>query len=124
MPDFGTDFNFAKGRRVQGFDCLRDDLFWRFQTPLGGLFYAPEYGVDIREYVQGAWDADLKFELETVAKDQAERDPRVLQAAAEASQVSLERLRLRLDLQTADGPFALVLEASNLEVSVLYADPS
>jgi phage baseplate assembly protein W len=118
---FGTDFSVATGRRLSGLENLAEALLWRLQTPTGGLFYDSEYGVDLREFVQGDWGRDMQYEIETLAKAQCELDPRVLEASVTAEQPELQRVRITLDIQTAEGPFALVLDVSSLEVSLLYA---
>ncbi|WP_337869853.1 hypothetical protein [Meiothermus sp.] len=122
MVDLGTDYSLIERRRKSGLDNLIGAIIRQLQTPLGGLFYDPGYGFDVRETVQAPWNAQTKYELETFVQAAVERDPRVLEAEVEAEQRDLERIHITIRGQTAVGPFALVIAVTGLSVEVLRAN--
>jgi hypothetical protein len=133
MPvDFGTDLALlatpggwdlpAHFALTAGRANLAAALARRFVTPRGTLRRHPEYGEDLRAYVREKWTPQTRLAAQVRIAAQAERDPRVLAAAAEVTLViPLQQMTVRLSLETADGPFELVLAASAAAVAVLKA---
>lgn len=116
FPDGDLDPHFAT---VAGIACLAQDLLARYETPEGSMFWDLLYGKDLRELAGAALGpGDLaRHEAETVA--QALLDPRVQDAAASFEALGAEALRVRLRVETAQGPYDLVLEASKVTVKLL-----
>ncbi len=112
------DFDGATIRRE--YDNLAEALARRLMTPRGGLFYAPEYGTDLRAYLGETITDGVRYEIERAAALEAEKDPRVQSATATLTAAGPDGLRLRLDVTTEAGPFALVLRVDALTVEVLY----
>lgn len=125
MANFGTDISVIPDLNFglkSGLANLIEALIRRLTTPLGGLFYDPEYGLDLREFVQQSWNRATKFELEIRAVAQCEQDERVLAAEVEATQIDLERIQVKVRGETAEEPFTLILAVSKVSVEVLYAN--
>jgi phage baseplate assembly protein W len=127
MADFGTGSSALPDigpatRLLSGLDNLAESLVRRFQTPRGALFYAPDEGLDLRQYLGEPQTPELFFEIETLVEEQAQRDERVELADATVTALDLRRIQVDLQLETAAGPFRLVLAVSALTVEVLYAD--
>ena len=108
------DFN-----TVQDYRHLAESIYWRLTTPRGDLFYDPNYGFDVRNYVQAAWSRDVQYELEAFATEECEKDERILNATLSAEQMTDQRIRLSVLLETAQGPFKFVLAVSALSVEAL-----
>ena len=119
MTDFGTDltikpdlsFELVSGKRNLALALMR-----RLVTPRGGLFYDPNYGTDLRRYLNEAYGSvndALKYEVEQVAMNEVEKDPRVLDSSAvlEFGQIGQRSAKLTVIILTRDGPFTLVATA-------------
>jgi phage gp46-like protein len=106
-------------RRMSGTEKAVQALILRLMTPKGSLFWALEDGVDLREFVQDTWDEQTRFELETFAANEIAKDERVEEFVVTASQIDLERVRLRVEGRLAEGPFSFVLNISQVSVEVL-----
>ena len=121
---FGTDLaampDFDGVTLRREYDNLAEALARRLMTPRGGLFYAPEYGTDLRAYLGEPITDGVRYEIERMAALEAARDPRVHSATATLTAAGPDGLRLRLDVTTEAGPFALVLRVDALTVEVLY----
>ena len=105
-----------------GMPNLAEAIIRRLTTPRGGLFYDPDYGVDLRRYLNEAATEEVQFEIARLAEEQAEEDPRVARATAEVSfEPTTRTLTVHLTLELATEPSPLVTEASNVTVEVLRA---
>lgn len=114
-PDLDPRFELVTGRR-----SLAQALARRLSTPKGGLFYAPDYGLDLRELVAEAFGPGDAERLGSRIAGELERDERVLAAAVEvAFDARTSRLRIAAQVSTAVGPFRLVLSADALSVQLL-----
>lgn len=125
MADFGTDlsalpdlsFDLKSGR-----DNLAEALARRLITPPGGLFYDPTYGLDLREYLNDAITDEVRYEIETLVAAECEKDERILAAEATLIDTGTPRmLQLAIALETAEGPFRLILVVDAVSVEVLRA---
>lgn len=122
--DLGTDlsalpdlsFSLKSGRAN-----LVEALARRLMTPRGGLFYDLNYGFDLRAYLQEDINPQTVFELESLVAVELQKDQRVLAAEVTVSQPEHNALRLDALIQLADGPFRLILRATDGSVEVLYA---
>ena len=105
-----------------GVPNLAEAITRRLTTPRGGLFYDPDYGVDLRRYLNEAATEEVQFEIARLAEEQAEEDPRVARATAQVSfEQSTRTLTVHLTIELATEQSPLVLEASNVTVEVLRA---
>lgn len=121
---FGTDFaaipDFDGQTLKREYDNLAEALARRLITPRGALWYAPDYGTDLRAYLGEPMTDALRYEVERLAALEAEKDPRVEEASATLTYLGREEMRLSLAVRTAQGPFTLVLRVDSLSVEVLY----
>jgi phage baseplate assembly protein W len=124
MADFGTDlsaFPDLSWTLKSGLDNLAEAAVRCLTTAPGALFYAPEYRLDLRRFLNESVTAETLFEIETLASNALEADPRILEAQVTARQPERNLLELDIALDTAQGPFELVLRISQVSVEVLRA---
>ena len=110
---------------TSGIHTLAQGLANRLQTPRGSLWYDPDYGTDVRAYLNGAMTTQKLGQLQAAVQGECMKDRRVLSAACAATfSASTSTLSLKVTGTTAAGPFALVLSVSAVSVSLLSASPS
>lgn len=114
--DVDADFTIASPARALGEAALR-----RLTTDRGGLFYDPEYGYNLRARVNETLDERSAFETAAGVRAELERDERVLSADVSVTRVD-EGLDVRALLDTLDGPFRLVLHATEVTVNLLSSE--
>ncbi len=90
----------------------------RLLTPRGALWYAPDYGYDIRGLLHD--DVAQEGLVEANIEAEALKDDRVLGCVASVAR-SGELLTVSVRLELDEGPFALVLNVSQLNVELLFA---
>jgi hypothetical protein len=66
----------------------------------------------------------VRYEIETLVAAECEKDERILSAVATIIEAppQLRSIQIELALETADGPYRLILSISNVTVEVLRAD--
>lgn len=95
----------------------------RLTTPRGGLFYDPDYGLDVRSYLNAGFTQAGVEALRASIVAEVEKDPRVDSCGAEmVFNFATGRMSITLTVLTADGPFDLVLAATNVTVELLAVD--
>jgi phage baseplate assembly protein W len=125
VTDFGSDlsatsdldptFTLVGGHRVVAEACIR-----RLTTPRGGLFYAPNYGTDVREMLAARLDATRLSGWKSRIESELRKDDRVQSARAEITlDAAAERAVIAVSVATVDGPFSFTLAASALSVELL-----
>ncbi|MDV6376362.1 hypothetical protein [Deinococcus arenicola] len=117
MSDFGTDLG-GTGQLVTGGENLIQALTRRIQTPRGSLFYDPGYGSTLHEWL-GEGIQDDGLEVAVTLEIDLEEDPRVRSASVTVEQVTLRSIRLVAAVDTAAGPFELVV-AGELAAAAVY----
>lgn len=125
MVDYGTTVSCvtdlaAPARLVSGLRVVGEAVARRLTTPAGGLIDDPEYGLDLRQYVNGDLArADLD-RLASEIESEARKDERVARVAATVTYDERARkLTATLQIATASGPFSLVLTASQAGATYL-----
>lgn len=108
-------------RTVSGQLGLAMAIARRLITPLGALWYDPNYGCDVRRYLS-APVADTGAIAASVAHE-AEKDERVERASARVTFVN-RSLQISLSLVSAVGPFAFTLSVSAVTAELLLKAPS
>jgi len=111
VDDIGPSLALVSGRR-----CLIEAIARRLITPRGGLFYAPDYGFDVRQFLSGITAAPSAIAAGVIAE--CEKDERVNQANAVVTFIG-NTLRIRIDIADGAGPFAFVLAISQVTVEIL-----
>lgn len=126
MADLGTDFDLGTDLSptmglVSGRKCLAQAILRRLTTQRGTLERHPTYGFDLPAHLNETLDAGARLAIQQGILTQAQEDERVLRAAVAVEVVGMRKLRVRLDLTDADGPFRLTLAVSALTVEILEA---
>ena len=103
-------------RTVEGRQVLMDALRNRLSMSRGGLWYAPNYGTNLCDFVNGAFTA---YAIEQSAESECLKDERVESVSASAVQTNRKRVMLTLRITDAQGPFEMVLTITDLTVSML-----
>jgi hypothetical protein len=129
MPDYGTDIStfpvvdltFApiSGRRV-----VAEAIARRLSTPRGTLFWDPQYGTDLRVFLNDDIDPiRTPMEVAIMAKAEAVKDDRVVDAVVFVSFDARARklsVHIALELSEADR-FEFVLGVDQVTVQILEA---
>lgn len=121
--DYGTDIHCVDDvdrdlSLVSGPLGVAEAVARRLITPRGRLWYAPDYGTDIRAYL----NSELRpFQIARDVEAEALKDERVIAADAEVIRSTADTLEIRLLLTLGDGPFAFVLTITQVSASVLAA---
>jgi hypothetical protein len=125
VPDLGTDIRALDDLSPQmnlqsGLPNLGEAIARRLQTPRGGLFYEPNYGIDVRSWLNEAMTADDVFRAKVAIEAECEKDERVLAADATVTlNQPQQTLTISLQLTLASGPFRLVLSVDQVSVTIL-----
>jgi len=115
-PNLDPTLSLRSGAKV-----LSEAILRRLITPRGGLFYAPDYGTDLREYLNDEMTDDTLFAIKTDVEREAEKDERVQAADAtvEKDPAVKNGIKITLAITTEYGPFQMVLGINDLTVSLL-----
>lgn len=105
----------------EGVENLREVLLRRLTTPRGALWYAPNYGLDLRVYLNETITPEILEEIRILVEQECEKDPRVLLASAQVQAAPRHRLVVEVVAETDTGPVPLVLQVSRVSVEVLNA---
>jgi hypothetical protein len=120
FPDLDDLFGPVTGTRA-----VAEALARRFETPRGGLFYDPDYGLDLRSWLNeslGQTDGELR-RIAAAVEGEATKDERVMLAEAAASfDARTSTLTIAMRCQTGDGPFRLTLSVDRLTVAILAVE--
>lgn len=95
----------------------------RLLTPRGGLAAIgddPNFGWDVRQYLNGRMSPVRLAAAQQQIKDECEKDEAVLSADVQISFVSGGAMKISIELTGASGPFTLVLDVSQLTVTVVF----
>jgi len=117
----GTDVIVGKNLTlVSGYKNLGLQLVNRLSTRRGTLFYDPNYGDDLRLFMNRPINQAIIDQIRYTIKSQCEQDPRVNNADVTVSYDS-STLSLEVDIfvTTLLGPFTLVISVNSLSVSLL-----
>lgn len=126
----GTDVAVTTGlprrrKLVSGTANFAQAIVRRLTTPRGALAVVgedPNYGHDVRQYLHREMTRAQIAAAEQAIADEVEKDERVAAATvtlaldAQASQLTLD-----ITVETADGPFTLILSISDITVEILQA---
>jgi hypothetical protein len=129
VAEFGTDLLVTLSNGVFDLDptgavdtpehALAMAVARRFVVERGGLFYDPEYGLDLRQYLNKGMTRGELFRLRFLVQSEAEKDERIISAEADVQFTSAQTLVVKLECTTALGPFSLTLSVSSLTVELL-----
>lgn len=123
--DFGQDFDFlnqldANLGLVSGLANLGQALAHRLETPRGGLFYDPNYGTDVRAYLNEQMSSADVARLAADINSECLKDERVLTCDASVQFVpATSSLAVNINASTAAGPFNFILSVTSVTVTLL-----
>jgi len=126
LPDYGYDISTlingdidplmaatATGQHLVAERCAR-----RLTTRRGGLFYDLNFGLDIRGYLNDTFTSATVFECSRAVESELEKDEEVASATATVTTPAPGTLRISVLIETALGPFQLVLSATQLATNI------
>lgn len=106
--------------QVSGFLNLANAILRRWQTPRGGLFSDPNYGTDLRDWVNASSTPTNLYQLASAAEAEAEKDPRVTSCVASAVYNANEvGFDVTAQIVTGAGPFTLVAQCTQIGIQLL-----
>lgn len=118
----GVDISRDLRGYTRGIPNLIDALRRRLNTPRGALFYDPDYGFDLRQYVQAAFDVALQFEFESFIETECLKDERV-DSILVSSRLQNNILKFFIKGQAfTDQTFEFILEFTDVGIEVFYAN--
>lgn len=123
MAELGSDFDTPQGldltpelRRVSGRTAFLQAIARRLRTPRGGLFYAPDYGTDIRSLLS---TATTPRAIEQAITAEVLKDERTESCTARITTDDSGVTEIRIDVVDADGPFSLTIDPADLTLELL-----
>jgi phage baseplate assembly protein W len=108
-----TSFSLAAGVRNIGNALAR-----RLITPRGGLLYDPDYGTDVRAYVNAGFTASQVAKLASEIQAEVAKDPRI-QGADVDLKIAGAAMTITILAELAQGPFEMVFRSNGLTVDLL-----
>lgn len=125
-PDFGTDLGSYPSIDFRPRNSRRnvaDALYRRFTTPRAKLKAHPDYGFDLRAFLNETITDDVLVDIKTACEREAEKDERVLSIdVAITFSPTTQILSIKMEILTAEGPFSMVLTVSSLSIEMLFKD--
>lgn len=124
-PDFGSDISTFPGLDPDflprtGTQVLGEALARCYMTPQGSDTWRPDWGRDLRRYLNEGLTPDMLAQLQAEAEEGAELDERVLEAAATVTfNERSSTVRLAVRVRTASGPFPFTFSLDEASVSLL-----
>lgn len=125
--DFGTDWDVvtdlgARLTTASGIRNLGNALARRLTSPRGCLSYDLNYGYDIRLLLSAALTPAQVSAVQGAIERECEKDDRVRSCSAVLTHIpQAQSLTIVLSIETAAGPFSLVLGVDKVTVTVLGA---
>lgn len=120
---FGTDVDTfpdldGTGRMISGPRVIMVMALRRLTTPYGSLRYDPDFGLDLREYLNEDLDAVALLMLQSRIVMEVSKDERVLRCTARVTLLD-DVLRIRIGIATEQGPFEFTLSISDVTAQIL-----
>lgn len=116
-PDLDPMLRLQGGPRV-----LAEAIVRRLSTPRGGLWYAPDYGFDVRELLGEGFTPAALFRAQSSIEAEVEKDARVQSARVTLTTPAPDKLRISIRIVAADAPFDLVVGVDALNVELLRTE--
>jgi phage baseplate assembly protein W len=124
MSDLGSDFScfpdMSPTRKVvSGERCLAEHLASRLETPRGGLFYDPNYGTDLRAYVNRS--GVTKYQVTSDIQTESLKDERVAKVVPDVT-ITNTTITARISVVPEDStlkPFDFTINVSQLTVELV-----
>lgn len=125
MPHLGSDFSCVEDldpnlTPVEGRLGLAQACARRLITPTGGLFSAPDYGDDVRRYLNSI-TSSTPLRIAATAEGECEKDERVNRADASVEIVG-DSLAIEVRLTDDEGPFDFTLNVDDLSAELILGN--
>jgi phage baseplate assembly protein W len=123
--DFGQDFDFFDDLNPQmtlvgGLQNLGQAIKHRLETGRGTLFYAPNYGLDTRAWLEETIDPAFLSTAAVQIQNEVLKDERVNAATVNATfDLASDILTIQINVTTDNGPFVFILAVTSLTVTLL-----
>lgn len=118
IVDVGTSLSVARGTRNIGNALAR-----RLTTPRGGLFYDPNYGLDVRNYLSAGFTPQALAQVQSDVASEVSKDPRVENPTVTvAPNIQAASMQIAVTCDLAEGPYEFVFGVSKLTVDLLKAE--
>ena len=115
FPDLDATFALISGAKV-----VAEAVARRITTPRGSLRGQPDYGIDVRDYLNEGLTPARVFALKAAIQAEAEADPRVASVDVDVTHdPKAGSLRVSVAGVSSLGPFELVLAITAVSVEVL-----
>lgn len=110
----------ASGAWLFGPKAIAQCVARRYMTPRGLLEYDPDFGLDLREWLNKGMTPQVLAMLQGLMQSEAEKDERVLSAAVRLTWTPGRfELLAHVDLETTEGDVTLTLSADKVTVQIL-----
>jgi phage baseplate assembly protein W len=125
VADYGTDISTLPDldptfALISGVDVERESIVRELSTPAGGLFWATEYGFDVRGLVDSSLsDADAKALQLAIQRRLLKREKITKAAATVTFNSPAQKLTISISCVGALGPFSTVFELDSTGVAKL-----
>ena len=107
---------------TSGLDNLLKALCRRLSTPHGGLFYAPDYGYDLMQFVNADVSSDLLQEIRAGVRAECLKDERVSDCYVTVSyDPGTTTIRVVVSVSSKSGTGRLVANIGQVSVEFLRA---
>jgi hypothetical protein len=114
-PDLDPTFAWREDRLVVAWSTAR-----RLETYFGQLEYAPTDGLDLRGFLHKGLDALAIFQIGASIEAECLKDERVVGAVVDLAQnTAAESITIKIELETADETFTLVLAIDSVSAKIL-----
>ena len=126
MTDYGTTLSCAfdldaMGAQSSGLTALSDALVRRITTPRGRLLTDPNYGYDIQGELNDDVTTQQVGQIASNMDQEFLKDQRVFASSTTVALNADGSLDTSSSIQSALGPFSLVLAVSNVTVAIIQA---
>lgn len=113
MAEFGLELSCTSdidpnGSMVTGTRAVAEALFRRLITPRGRVIDDPNYGTDLRQFINDDTTKSSTMALQSTVVQECLKDERVLQCTCTAT-LARSILTVKINFTTADGPFVFVV---------------
>lgn len=124
--DYGTTLSALPGqapdelfRPINGRRVLAESIARRVTCPPGGLFWAPDKGIDLRAYLRSRLDTTALTQIRSRILATLQLDERIVDVEASVTfRAGDSTLVVKLSVESAAGPFSFVLEVGVARVEV------
>lgn len=125
--DFGRDLRMVpdlsdSSELTNGLRTLAEAIYRRLTTQRGSLAFHPDYGTDVKSFLNDSLSGDGLFAIKQAIERECEKDERVFEAECQLTFVAeTQSLKLSLSFTTAAGPFSFAIVAGQLTTDLIIA---